>query len=355
MLSVNGANPSPLIASLQEIHAKYADNFSGKVATYIPELAKANPKLFGIALVTADGQIYQVGDACHSFTIQSISKPFVYGLALEDHGADYVLTKVGVEPTGEAFNSIVFDERNNRPFNPMVNAGAIATTALIKGESAERRLDRVLKKFTDLADRCLAIDHDVYLSESKTGHRNRSIGYLELSAGMIDGQVDEHLDLYFKQCSILASARDLAVMAATLANDGVNPLSGKRALQSAYVKNVLSVMHSCGMYDYTGEWTYRIGLPAKSGVSGGVIAVLPGQFGIGIFSPLLDDQGNSCRGIQVCEELSARFKLHMFGARTTTGVCLRRSYRAATVRSIRQRGSVEQAILDRKGQADLCL
>ena len=350
-IDIEADNPSPLIASLQAIHAKYANNFNGKVATYIPELAKADPRLFGIVLVTADGYSYEVGDASHPFTIQSISKPFVYGLALEDHGADYVLTKVGVEPTGEAFNSIVFDERNNRPFNPMVNAGAIATTALVKGESAEQRLDRVLKKFTDLADRSLAIDHDVYLSESRTGHRNRAIGYLELSTGMIDGQADEHLDLYFKQCSILASARDLAVMAATLANDGVNPLSGKRALRADYVKNVLSVMHSCGMYDYTGEWSYRIGLPAKSGVSGGVIAVLPGQFGIGIFSPLLDDQGNSCRGIQVCEELSARFKLHMFGARTTTGVSLRRTYRANTVRSIRQRGSVEQTILDRKGQA----
>lgn len=342
---------SPLVASLREIHAKYAINFAGKVATYIPELAKADPGLFGIALVTADGHVYEVGDARHPFTIQSISKPFVYGMALEDHGVDYVLTKVGVEPTGEAFNSIVFDDRNNRPFNPMVNAGAIATAALIRGESAEQRLDRVLKKFADLAEGDLPIDHNVYLSESKTGHRNRSIGYLELSAGMIDERVDEHLDLYFKQCSILVSARDLAVMAATLANDGVNPLSGKRALNANYVKNVLSVMHSCGMYDYAGEWSYRVGLPAKSGVSGGVIAVLPGQFGIGIFSPLLDDQGNSCRGIQVCEELSARFKLHMFGARTTTGVCLRRSYRAASVRSMRQRGSLEQAILDRKGQA----
>ena len=348
---VEEPNPSPLIASLQEIHAKYAGNFAGKVATYIPELAKADPKLFGIALVTADGYSYEVGDAAHPFTIQSISKPFVYGLTLEDHGTDYVLSKVGVEPTGEAFNSIVFDERHNRPFNPMVNAGAIATTALVKGESAELRLERVMDKFAALADRTLAIDHDVYLSESRTGHRNRAIGYLELSTGMIDGQADEHLDLYFKQCSILASARDLAVMAATLANDGVNPLSGKRALRADYVKNVLSVMHSCGMYDYTGEWSYRVGLPAKSGVSGGVIAVLPGQFGIGIFSPLLDDQGNSCRGIQVCEELSERFKLHLFSARTTTGVCLRRSYRAATVRSMRQRGNAEQAILDRKGQA----
>jgi glutaminase len=350
-IGIKDANPSPLIASLQEIHAKYANNFSGKVASYIPELAKAEPRLFGIALVTADGQIYQVGDACHPFTIQSISKPFVYGLALEDHGVDYVLTKVGVEPTGEAFNSIVFDERNNRPFNPMVNAGAIATTALVKGETHDQRLARLLGKFADLAGHCVAIDHAVYLSERTTGHRNRAIGYLELNAGMIDAQVDEHLDLYFEQCSILVSARDLAVMAATLANDGVNPLTGKRAVQGQYVKNVLSVMHSCGMYDYAGEWSYRIGLPAKSGVSGGIIAVLPGQFGIGIFSPLLDDQGNSCRGVQVCEELSERFKLHMFGPRAATGVAVRRNYRGTAVRSKRQRGSAEQSILDRKGQA----
>jgi glutaminase len=350
-IGIECATLSPLIASLQEIHAKYANNFSGKVATYIPELAKADPRLFGIALVTADGQIYEVGDACHPFTIQSVSKPFVYGLALEDHGVDYVLSKVGVEPTGEAFNSIVFDERNNRPFNPMVNAGAIATTALVKGENHDRRLARLLRKFADLAGRCVAIDHAVYLSERTTGYRNRAIGYLELNAGMIDAQVDEHLDLYFEQCSILVSARDLAVMAATLANDGVNPLTGKQAVQGQYVKNVLSVMHSCGMYDYAGEWSYRIGLPAKSGVSGGIIAVLPGQFGIGVFSPLLDDQGNSCRGIQVCEELSARFKLHMFGPRAATGVAVRRNYRGTTVRSKRQRGSAEQSILDRKGQA----
>ena len=348
---IKGANPSPLIASLQEIHAKFANDFTGKVATYIPELAKAEARLFGIALVTADGQIYQVGDACHPFTIQSISKPFVYGLALEDHGVDYVLSKVGVEPTGEAFNSIVFDERNNRPFNPMVNAGAIATTALVKGATHNQRLARLLGKFADLAGRCVAIDHAVYISERTTGYRNRAIGYLELNAGMIDRQVDEHLDLYFEQCSILVSARDLAVMAATLANDGVNPLTGKRAIQGQYVKNVLSVMHSCGMYDYAGEWSYRIGLPAKSGVSGGIIAVLPGQFGIGVFSPLIDDQGNSCRGVQVCEELSERFKLHMFGPRAVTGVAVRRNYRGTTVRSNRQRSGAEQSILDRKGQA----
>jgi glutaminase len=349
-VSEHSVESSPILASLQEIHAKYQQDFSGKVATYIPELAKADPSLFGIALVTADGQVYEVGDARRLFTIQSISKAFVYGLALEDHGVDYVLRKIGVEPSGEAFNSIVFDERNNRPFNPMVNAGAIATTALITGTGHDRRLARLLGKFSDLAGRPLSIDHAVYTSERTTGHRNRAIAYLELNFGMIDEPVNEHLDLYFEQCSILVSARDLAVMAATLANNGVNPLTGKRSLDEPYVTNVLSVMHSCGMYDYAGEWSYRVGLPAKSGVGGGIIAVLPGQFGIGIFSPLLDDQGNSYRGIQVCKELSERFKLHMFQSRAAAGIVVRRSYRGTTVRSKRMRGDAEQSILDRKGE-----
>jgi glutaminase len=244
---------SPILASLNEVYLKYRDDLSGNVATYIPELGKADPGLFGIALATADGQIYEAGDARHLFTIQSVSKPFVYGFALEDHGIDYVLRKVGVEPTGEAFNSIVFDEKHNRPFNPMVNAGAIATTALIKGTGHDDRLAPLLDKLSNLAGRSLDIDHSVYISERSTGHRNRAIGYLELNFGMLDDPVTEHLDLYFEQCSVLVSARDLAVMAATLANNGVNPLTGKRALDERYVKNVLSVMHSCGMYDYAGE------------------------------------------------------------------------------------------------------
>jgi len=342
------ADFSPILSALQAMHANYRQNYTGKVATYIPELAKADPHLFGIALVTADGQIYEVGDAHARFTIQSISKPFVYGLALEDHGLDYVLSKVGVEPSGDAFNSIVFDERSNRPFNPMVNAGAISTTALIKGEGHDHRLTRLLQMFSGFVGRAVEIDQAVFLSERATGHRNRAIAYLGLNAGMIDERIDEHLDLYFEQCSILVSARDLAVMAATLANNGVNPLTGQRALAEQYVKNMLSVMHSCGMYDYAGEWSYRIGLPAKSGVGGGIIAVLPGQFGIGIFSPLLDDRGNSYRGIQVCEELSERFRLHMFKARSVTGVVVRRRYRGATISSKRLRSRQEQVILDRK-------
>jgi glutaminase len=348
-ITCESAKISPILSSLKEIHAKYQQDFSGKVATYIPELAKADARLFGIALATADGHVYEVGDANHLFTIQSISKPFVYGLALEDHGVDYVLNKVGVEPTGEAFNSIVFDERRNRPFNPMVNAGAIATTALVKGKGHDQRLARLLRKFSDLAGRPLEIDHAVYISERTTGNRNRAIGYLELNFGMIDEPVDEHLDLYFEQCSILVSARDLALMAATVANNGVNPLTGKRALEEQYVKNVLSVMHSCGMYDYAGEWSYRIGLPAKSGVSGGIIAVLPGEFGIGTFSAGVDEQWNSCRGIRVCEELSERFKLHMFKSRFSAAVVVRRSYRGTTVRSKRRRGGAQESVLNQKG------
>jgi glutaminase len=345
---------SPIHASLKEIHAKYRDDFSGNVATYIPELAKADPCLFGIALVTADGQVYEIGDADHLFTMQSISKPFVYGFALEDHGVDHVLSKVGVEPSGEAFNSIVLDERHNRPFNPMVNAGAIATTALIKGKGHDQRLARLLGKFSDLAGRSLEIDHGVYISERATGHRNRAIGYLELNFGMIEEPVNEHLDLYFEQCSILVSARDLAVMAATLANNGINPLTGQCALDERYVQNVLSIMHSCGMYDYAGEWSYRIGLPAKSGVGGGILAVLPGQFGVGTFSAPLDDQGNSWRGIRVCEELSERFKLHMLKSRSAAGVVVRCSYRGNAMRSKRRRSSSEDEILNRRG-ATICV
>ena len=342
---------SPILSALQDTYDRYKSDSSGSVATYIPELAKADSKSFGIALATADGQIYQVGDAGHEFTIQSISKAFVYGFALEDHGEDYVLGKVGVEPSGEAFNSIVFDERNNRPFNPMVNAGAIATTALLKGGHYQAREARLLNRFSALAGRTLNIDKSVHASERATGHRNRAIGYLELNAGMIEEPILEHLELYFAQCSVLVSARDLAVMAATLGNNGTNPLTGVRAFDERYVKNVLSVMHTCGMYDYAGEWSYRIGLPAKSGVGGGIIAVLPGQFGIGTYSALLDEQGNSVRGIRACEEISERFKTHLFKSRSAVGVVVRRIYRGSSIRSKRRRSQAEEAALNRDGSA----
>lgn len=306
------AAAAPLREVLREIHARFSSNSDGKIADYIPELAKANRDWFGISIVTADGQIFEVGDCKQNFTIQSISKPFVYGMALEDHGLDHVLSKVGVEPTGEAFNAIVLDEASNRPFNPMVNAGAIATADLVKGKDFPERVTRLLSMFSKYCGRDVYIDNSVFMSERMTGHRNRAIGHLMLNFGMVSERIEDSLELYFQQCSMLVSSHDLAMMGATLANGGVNPITGQRAIEQRYVKYLLSIMLSCGMYDYAGEWAYRVGIPSKSGVGGGIVGVIPGQFGIGIFSPPLDAKGNSVRGILTCRELSERFGLHAF-------------------------------------------
>jgi glutaminase len=340
---------SPIRKCLVDVYARVRADTSGAVATYIPELARVDADRFGVCIATLDGNLYEVGDSRQLFTIQSISKPFLYGLALSDRGPEEVLRRVGVEPSGDAFNSIVFDERANRPFNPMVNAGAIATTAMVRGDSAEYRWSRILGLFERFAGRPLAVDEAVYRSEKETGHRNRAIAYLELNAGMIEEPADEHLDLYFRQCSILIDARDLGVMAATLANNGVNPLTGERALAENHVRSLLSVMHSCGMYDFSGEWGFRVGMPAKSGVGGGIVAVLPGQFGIGTFSPRLDAQGNSVRGIGVCEALSEYFNLHVFDSHPAAHSAVRRTFSGATVRSKRLRRAHERAILARLG------
>ena len=303
---------APFRATLNELHAKYRDNMEGKVADYIPELALADPNWFAISVVTVDGQTFDVGDYQQLFSIQSVSKPFMFGLALDDHGRDAVLEKVGVEPTGEAFNAIVLDEVSNRPFNPLVNAGAIATADLVRGKDFADRIKRTLAMFGRYVGRDVYIDNAIFLSERTTGHRNRAISHLMLNFGMVSEQIPDSLELYFQQCSILVNAHDLAVMGATLANAGVNPVTKQRAIDRQYVKDVLSVMLTCGMYDYAGEWAYRVGLPAKSGVGGGICAVVPGLAGIGVFSPLLDARGNSVRGIKVCEELSQRFGLHSF-------------------------------------------
>lgn len=302
---------SPFRSYLNDLHQKYQSVDTGQIADYIPELALADPNWFGLSVITRDGQAFEVGDCEQLFTIQSISKAFVYGLALEDHGRDYVFSKVGVEPTGEAFNSIVLDEETNRPYNPMVNAGAIAVTDLIKGEGSTQRLKRMLQMFSRYTGRELEINVPVFLSERATGNRNRAIAFLMKNFGMISDRIEETLDLYFQQCSIMINAHDLAMMAATLANGGVNPLTGERALDEHYVQDVISVMLTCGMYDYSGEWAYRVGMPAKSGVGGGVTAVVPERIGIGVFSPPLDEKGNTVRGIKVCEELSQDFGLHL--------------------------------------------
>jgi glutaminase len=303
---------SPLQALLEDLHARYRGLGDGAVANYIPELAKADPAWFSICIATVDGQVYKVGDYDQTFTIQSVSKPFMYGLALEDHGRDYVLTKVGVEPTGDAFNAIILDERSNRPYNPMVNAGAIATAGLIKGADPTERLNRVLAMFRRYAGRDILMDASVFVSERTTGHRNRAMAHLMRNFDMIGGNLDETLDLYFQQCSLLVSGHDLAMMGATLANGGVNPVTGERAVAARYVRDILSVMYTCGMYDFSGEWAYEVGLPAKSGVGGGIVAVVPRQMGISVFSPLLDARGNSVRGVKVCADLSRQFGLHVF-------------------------------------------
>ena len=321
----------------------------GMVADYIPQLGKADPATFGIALATVDGEIYATGDDDHLFTIQSISKPFMYGYALQHYGREYVLRHVGVEPTGEAFNSIVLDEVANRPFNPMVNAGAIAVAALMPGDTAENRIGTMLNLFSDLAGRKLKIDEQVFQSENATGHRNRAIAYMMLNTGMIERDPIEALDLYFRQCSITVSCRDLAMMAATLANDGVNPLTGVSVFDPHYVRDVLSVMNSCGMYNYAGQWSYEVGMPAKSGVSGGIMAVIPGQVGVGVYSPPLDAQGNSVRGIKVCQDISNEFELHVFNNRTNVRSVIRRVYHGDRVRSSRLRTTQERNMLDAEG------
>lgn len=301
-----------LTAFLADLHQHYGSLSGGTVASYIPELAKVSPDLFGICIATADGQVFEVGDTSPLFTVQSISKVFVHGLALEDHGRDVLLSRVGVEPTGDAFNAIVLDDASKRPYNPMVNAGAIATTSLIKGADPTERLNRLLDMLRRYIGREIFVDVATYVSERATGDRNRAMAYLMRHFRMIQTDVEEALDLYFQQCSVMVNCRDLAVMAATLANQGINPLTGDRAVHARYIRDILSVMSSCGMYNYAGEWAYRVGLPAKSGVCGGIIAVVPGQVGIAVFSPPLDERGNSVRGVKVCETISQTFGLHLF-------------------------------------------
>ncbi len=312
-------HPTHLQTVLQELYQQYQPLRAGKVASYIPELSKMNPDWFSICITTVDGQRYEVGDFQQLFTIQSIAKVFAYGLALEDHGSDFVLTKVGVEPTGEAFNAIILDEKFKRPYNPMVNPGAISITSLIKGDDQSERLQRLLDMFHRYIGHASFIDVPTYVSERTTGHRNRAIAHLMLNCGMIDQKIDDALDLYFQQSSLMVNCRDLATMAATLANKGINPITTERAVEACYVKDILSVMYTCGMYNFAGEWAYKVGLPAKSGVSGGILVVVPNRMGIGIFSPLLDERGNSVRGVKVCEALSAQLGLHLFDCAAQAG------------------------------------
>ncbi len=304
---------SSLQSFLDELYSRYLPLEEGSVASYIPELTKADPNWFGISIVTTDGQTFGAGDIHQKFTIQSISKVFAYGLALEEQGREAILEKVGVEPTGDPFNSLIrLDEDSKRPFNPMINAGAIATTSLIKGENPTAKLNRLLAMFERYLDHEVFIDMPTFVSERSTGHRNRAMAHLMLHFSMMDHDIDAALDLYFQQCSVMVTCRDLATMAATIANKGIQPISQKQAVDAQYVRDLLSVMYTCGMYNRAGEWAYRVGIPAKSGVSGGIIAVVPGKAGIATFSPPIDKNGNSIRGLRVFEALSQEYKLHLF-------------------------------------------
>jgi len=341
---------SPIQGYLEELYLELRHCGEGNVASYIPELLRVDPEWFGITIATVDGHVYQVGDSQQKFTIQSISKAFVYGLALEDNGLAKVAERVDVEPSGESFNSFSVEAHTGRPLNPMINAGAIATTAMVKGDYPEDKFRRILECFVRYTGHDLKIDEDVFQSERETGDRNRAIAYLLSSFNILDNPPEANLDVYFQQCSINVTCRDLAVMGACLANNGVNPVTGVRTLKTEYVPKVLSVMGTCGMYDYSGNWVYTVGMPAKSGVAGGIVAVLPGQLGLAVYSPRLDERGNSVLGIKVCEKISSDFGLHLYhSVRATTSSVIRRTYRGSQVQSKKLRRQSEVAYLEANG------
>ncbi|MFF5897718.1 glutaminase A [Streptomyces argenteolus] len=297
--------------ALRELHARYAGVRGGRRADYIPQLARSDPDAFGIALVSMDGHCYSAGAADAAFTLQSVSKPFVYALALSTLGLDEVSRWVGAEPSGEAFNAISLEPRTGRPANAMVNAGAIVTTALVPDRAAVPAFTAVLSCLSRFAGRRLDVDEDVYRSEASTGDRNRALAYLLRSTGTLPVDPVAAVDTYFRQCAVRATAVDLAVMAATLAHGGVNPVTGETVVSTEVAAQVLSVMATCGMYDASGEWLLRVGLPAKSGVSGGLIAAGPARFGLATYSTPLDAAGTSVRGSAAIGALSERLGLHL--------------------------------------------
>lgn len=340
------ATSSPIQAYLHGLLADLAPDASGAVADYIPALAAADPDRFGIALCTADGAVYTAGDHAARFTIQSMSKPFTYALALEDLGLGGVDERIGVEPTGDAFNSISLEPGTGRPRNPMVNAGAIAATSLVQGD----REARILELYSRCAGRPLAVDEATSTGERETGDRNRALAYLLRAAGIVEEEPGPVVDAYFRQCSIEIDCVDGARMAATLAAGGIEPGGSTRILGAEHVQRVLSVMAMCGMYDAAGDWMVDVGLPAKSGVAGGVIAVLPGQLGLCVFSPRLDAVGNSVRGVAACERLSRELSLHAFDVARASHASVRARFDLTLMPSTRRWPAAERAQLSEVGQ-----
>jgi glutaminase len=301
-----------LLERLVEKHRKTTE--LGQVASYIPELAKANPKDLGVYILDNDGNEYFAGDYDSKHTVQSISKVVSLMLAILDNGEEYVFSKVGMDPSGDPFNSIRKLETSSRkkPYNPMINAGAIVVSSMIKGNDAKDKFNRFLdffKKITE--DQTLELNPKVYLSESETGNKNRAMGYFLKSEGIILGNVEEALEVYFKQCSVDVTAKTIAKLGLFLANEG-KISTGEQIVSNRISRIVKTLMVTCGMYDNSGEFAVRVGLPSKSGVGGGIVSVVPHKMGIGIYSPALDAKGNSIAGICLLEDLCNELKCRIF-------------------------------------------
>jgi glutaminase len=296
-------------AALDAAHAKYKDLKEGKNADYIPALAKVDSNIYGIALVTTDGKVYTAGDVKSEVSIQSISKVFTMAKVIEEQGPEAIAKTIGVDATGMRFNSIVSIEFSQKvlggpEMNSLVNPGAIATTSMVKGSTRDEVWKSILDYYSDFAGRPLTVDQEVFKSEADTNQRNQAIGYLMYAYGYIKANPLQATDVYTEQCSVAVNAKDLALMAATLANAGKNPVTGKQLMKAANVPHVLAVMATAGLYDDSGKWLYRTGLPGKSGVGGGLIAVSPGKFGIAVVSPPLDEAGNSVKAQKAIADIS---------------------------------------------------
>ncbi len=301
--------PADIQAALDAAHARYQNLEEGANADYIPALAKVDSKIYGIALVTPDGKVYTAGDVASEVSIQSISKVFTMAKVIEDQGADAIEKRIGVDATGMRFNSIVSVEFAQKALggpeiNPLVNPGAITATSMVDGASRAEVWKKILDFHSDFAGRPLTVNQEVYESEAATNQRNQAIGALMYAYGFIKSDPAQATDVYTEQCSISVNAKDLATMAATLANGGKNPVTGKQVMKAENVPEVLAVMATAGLYDDSGKWLYHTGLPAKSGVGGGIIAVSPGKFGIAVVSPPLDAAGNSVRAQKAIADIS---------------------------------------------------
>ena len=329
---------SPISSYLDEVLQSVAADRTGVLANYIPELAEVDPERLGASIAMVDGELYASGDTDSLFTIQSISKPFVYALALADRGFERVLDKVGVEPSGEPFNEISLEDSSGRPLNPMINAGAITTHSLVGTETMNpaERMERVISGLSAFAGRSLDVDEAVYSSEIEHAHRNLAIAHMLRSHDILTENPTGVVEGYTRQCSLLVTVQDLAMMAATLANYGIQPVTGEQVVPKTVVRQVLSVMFTCGMYNAAGDWATQVGIPAKSGVGGGIIGAVPGQLGLATFSPRLDVHGNSVRGVSLFERFSSDMGMHVMNIPTVARSAIRANYRIGSGEKITQ-------------------